>query len=74
VLDGGAGNDHLDGGTENDTYRFGRGGEQDVIVDRDSTLGNLDVIALGLDIAPTTSRRGGRGMISCWGFGRPAIG
>ena len=67
VLDGGAGNDLLDGGTENDTYHFGRGGGQDVIVDRDSTPGNLDVIALGAGIAPGRgARRRAREMTSFW--------
>lgn len=53
VLDGGAGDDSLNGGSGNDTYLFGRGSGQDVIVDRDSTAGNLDAIVLGADIAPS---------------------
>ncbi|WP_267896318.1 calcium-binding protein, partial [Paracidovorax avenae] len=53
VLDGGAGNDILAGGVYdtwngnyngagNDTYLFGRGDGQDVIIDDDATVGNLD--------------------------------
>jgi subtilisin-like proprotein convertase family protein len=37
TLDGGAGNDYLDGGAGNDRYGFGRGGGQDIIVNRDTT-------------------------------------
>ncbi|TND00644.1 MAG: outer membrane adhesin-like protein [Rhodocyclaceae bacterium] len=65
MLEGGAGNDTLAGGGEaslasgdrasntangNDAYLFGRGDGNDVIVDRDRTAGNLDVIRLGADI------------------------
>jgi Ca2+-binding RTX toxin-like protein len=56
TLDGGAGDDALTGGKYdsyngdyagpgNDTYRFGRGDGNDVILDYDSTAGNLDRIA-----------------------------
>ena len=65
ILDGGAGNDALDGGTENDTYRFGLGGGQDVIVDRDTTPGNLDVIELaaGIEPAAVQARREGDDLV-----------
>ncbi len=53
ILDGGAGNDSLDGGIENDTYRFGLGSGRDVVVDRDSTPGNLDVVEVGVGVAPS---------------------
>jgi len=43
ILDGGVGNDTLDGGSGNDTYLFGRGYDQDTIVDYDTTAGNTDV-------------------------------
>ncbi|MBU1052985.1 MAG: hypothetical protein KKC46_04045 [Proteobacteria bacterium] len=60
ILDGGAGNDSLYGGTNyysnkangDDTYIFGRGSGQDVIYDRDVTLGNSDTILLAADILP----------------------
>jgi trimeric autotransporter adhesin len=63
TLEGGAGDDTLLGGRENnfswdnangaDTYVFGRGSGQDTIVDHDKTAGNMDVIKLDQDIAPT---------------------
>ncbi len=46
VLDGGEGNDTLVGGLGNDTYIFGPESGQDVIFDKDATLGNLDTIEL----------------------------
>jgi len=50
ILDGGTGNDTLDGGTGADTYLFGRGSGQDMVMDRDSTAGNLDTVRLAEDI------------------------
>ncbi|WP_319002999.1 calcium-binding protein [Quatrionicoccus australiensis] len=52
-LDGGAGNDSLQGGTGNDVYQFNRGGGQDIIFDRDSTVANLDIVRFGAGIAPS---------------------
>ena len=46
ILDGGEGNDTLIGGRGNDTYLFGPGSGQDVILEKDATLGNLDTIQL----------------------------
>lgn len=51
VLDGGAGNDILIGGLGNDTYRFGRGSGRDTIRDDDETLGNSDVISIGVGVS-----------------------
>lgn len=45
-LDGGRGNDTLNGGSGNDIYIIRRGEGQDVIMDGDSTVGNLDVVRL----------------------------
>jgi len=64
VLDGGAGDDVLNGGDRyfysgsngNDTYLFGRGSGRDVIVDVDSTSGNLDTILFHSDIVPSDIR------------------
>lgn len=61
VLDGGAGDDTLVGGTGidvllggggDDLYRFGRGDGQDVIRDRDTTVGNHDRLVFGDRIDP----------------------
>jgi serralysin len=51
VLDGGFGNDTLKGGLGNDLYRFARGGGQDVIIDTDTTAGNIDALSLSSDVA-----------------------
>jgi Ca2+-binding RTX toxin-like protein len=60
-LDGGAGNDTLDGGSSNDTldgrlgsdtYRFARGGGNDVVLEASAEEGELDVIELAADILP----------------------
>lgn len=53
LLDGGTGNDVLNGGTGNDTYFFDRGFGQDVIIDTDSTIGNVDTIAFADSIKPS---------------------
>ncbi|MBV2183037.1 MAG: putative Ig domain-containing protein, partial [Rhizobium sp.] len=73
TLGGGAGDDLLAGGDEeyisrparasgNDIYVFDRGDGQDVIVDRDATVGNLDTLSLGAGIVPDdialSNRRG----------------
>ena len=61
ILDGGPGDDILTGGAStdsqvylnhdnangDDTYLFGRGSGQDIIVDHDKTVGNVDTILLG---------------------------
>jgi trimeric autotransporter adhesin len=51
TLDGGAGNDSLTGGAGNDTYLFGRGSGQDSIDSFDATLGKIDTLQLGANIA-----------------------
>jgi Ca2+-binding RTX toxin-like protein len=53
VLDGGAGNDRLFGDAGNDTYVFGRGGGQDILVSRDETGTDMDVVQLGTDVLPS---------------------
>lgn len=51
ILSGTAGrNDFLLGGTGNDTYLMKRGQGSDVIVDYDTTVGNMDVISMASDI------------------------
>ncbi|WP_119305168.1 calcium-binding protein [Dongia deserti] len=50
VFDGGAGNDRLEGGDGADTYVFGRGYGQDVVVDH---YKNANIIQLNSDTAPT---------------------
>ncbi|MEW6350716.1 MAG: calcium-binding protein, partial [Thermodesulfobacteriota bacterium] len=63
TLDGGAGPDTLFGGSDNpylwwdtangnDTFRFGRGSDQDTVVDHDLTPGNTDTIQLASDVVP----------------------
>ncbi|MEC1944908.1 calcium-binding protein, partial [Schinkia azotoformans] len=52
-LDGGAGNDYLEGSSGNDVYLFGRGYGEDTINDYDSTAGNMDVIRMGEGVLPT---------------------
>ncbi|MCF6239302.1 MAG: hypothetical protein L3J79_10940, partial [Candidatus Marinimicrobia bacterium] len=54
VLDGGAGNDFLSGGNENDTYIFGRGYGTDTIDDGiDNILsGGFDIVSFNSDVAP----------------------
>lgn len=51
-LFGGAGNDTIYGGAGDDTYIFRRGDGRDTIIDSDSTVGNVDTIFFGSDIAP----------------------
>jgi Ca2+-binding RTX toxin-like protein len=50
-LDGGAGNDTLNGGLNNDTYIFGRGYAVDTIVENDPSVNDQDIVQLGSDIA-----------------------
>jgi len=53
IIDGGRGDDELYGERGNDTYIFRRGsGEDDRILDGDPTLGNVDTIFLGSNLAP----------------------
>lgn len=76
LLDGGAGDDYLNGGETyyglyggasngSDTYRFGRGGGQDVVVDVDDTAGNTDTILLDPDVLPDDVKltRQGRNLV-----------
>jgi Ca2+-binding RTX toxin-like protein len=66
VLDGGAGNDTLYGESGADSYLFGRGSGNDVIVNNDASESTLDVIRLGEGIAPadvTLSRVAGQGTV-----------
>lgn len=53
-LDGGAGNDFLSGGNENDTYVFGRGYGHDTIHEQWSNIlsGGIDVVEFRPDTAP----------------------
>jgi Ca2+-binding RTX toxin-like protein len=61
TLDGGTGNDLLAGGIYDtwngnysgygsDTYRFGPGGGQDTILDRNGAVGEVDTISLGVGV------------------------
>ena len=52
TLIGGIGSDVLAGGSGNDLYRFSRGDGQDVIRDKDATVGNHDRLAFGEAINP----------------------
>ncbi|ADX45958.1 putative rtx family calcium-binding cytotoxins and bacteriocins protein [Paracidovorax avenae ATCC 19860] len=76
VLEGGAGNDILAGGVYdtwngnysgagNDTYLFGRGDGQDIIIDDDATVGNLDklVFKTGVAVADVLAVRDGDALI-----------
>jgi Ca2+-binding RTX toxin-like protein len=47
LMDGKAGNDTLIGGRGNDTYSMKRGYGQDLVIDSDSTAGNLDRVLFG---------------------------
>lgn len=61
VIEGLAGNDTLQGGTGDDRYRIYLGDGADLIVDSDSTPGNVDEILYAADILPAaivTSRSG----------------
>ena len=49
TLTGGIGDDAMDGGAGNDTYVFGRGSSQDVIIDSD---GSTDIIQFAGDVTP----------------------
>ncbi|MEJ8849671.1 calcium-binding protein [Variovorax rhizosphaerae] len=64
TLDGGAGNDQLSGGISspygfpgdldgsgNDTYLFGRGDGQDMLIDGDTTAGNVDTLVFKAGVA-----------------------
>jgi Ca2+-binding RTX toxin-like protein len=53
TMDGGAGNDWLYGDDHADTYLFGRGSGQDVVVDSDFDVGPIDVVLLGAGVART---------------------
>jgi Ca2+-binding RTX toxin-like protein len=50
TLEGGAGNDSLDGGAGNDVYLYGRGSNNDVIENYDSTGTQNDRVVLGAGI------------------------
>ncbi|WP_447971535.1 calcium-binding protein [Nitrospira sp. M1] len=53
VLDGGAGDDYLSGGNENDTYIFDLGYDHDVIKDSQDNIlsGSTDTIQFGAEVA-----------------------
>jgi Ca2+-binding RTX toxin-like protein/GH24 family phage-related lysozyme (muramidase) len=52
ILDGGAGNDSLQGVIGNDTYVFGRGSGQDIVIDYDTTAGNIDTVRIDSGVLP----------------------
>jgi len=52
IIDGGAGNDYLVGDAGSDTYLFGRGSGQDIINNRDLSVGKLDAIQFAADVLP----------------------
>jgi Ca2+-binding RTX toxin-like protein len=52
TLEGGAGNDQLHGEQGNNTYLFGRGDGQDVIISYDTSASKHNIIRFGEDIAP----------------------
>lgn len=64
ILNGGVGNDRIEGNIGNDTYMFGRGYGVDTILDRDTTLGNVDTIRFMNDVASedVTVRRVGNNL------------
>ncbi|NDZ16100.1 calcium-binding protein [Variovorax sp. WS11] len=51
ILEGGAGNDYLNGGAGSDSYRFARGWGQDTIMAYDTSPGRLDAIEFDAGIA-----------------------
>jgi len=53
LLTGGTGSDSLNGGPGSDTYAFALGDGQDVVIDVDSTPGNIDTLTFGAGIAPS---------------------
>lgn len=54
ILDGGAGDDLLVGGNENDIYIFGRGYGNDIIDEQRSNVmsGDFDIVQFNADVAP----------------------
>ncbi|NHZ88083.1 hypothetical protein F2P45_03395 [Massilia sp. CCM 8733] len=56
TLDGGAGNDILDGSFGANTYRWGRGGGQDVVVRGGVSDAGMNLLQLGDDLAPADLR------------------
>ena len=65
ILEGEEGTDELSGGSGNDTYVFRTGSGQDTILDRDTTVGNVDTILLLSDIGPAdlSLRRNGENLV-----------
>ncbi len=53
VIDGGRGNDLLVGAAGNDSYRFGRGGGQDVIDQTGASASDLDVLRFADGVRPS---------------------
>jgi Ca2+-binding RTX toxin-like protein len=53
TIDPGPGDDYAEGGIGNDRYVFGRGYNQDTVVDYDENLGNIDTISLVADVLPS---------------------
>jgi Ca2+-binding RTX toxin-like protein len=68
-LNGGAGNDTLDGGLGNDIYVFNLGDGADKISEYDSTKGGVDTLRLGsgLEVSATQINRQGNDLVLKWG-------
>jgi Ca2+-binding RTX toxin-like protein len=65
TLEGGTGNDRLHGMEGNNTYLFGRGDGQDMIMSFDSSISKHNTIRFGEDIAPSdiTLERMGQNLV-----------
>ncbi len=65
VITGNSGSNTLIGGAGNDTYVLNTGFGQDVIIDTDSTAGNIDILQFGTGISSSTTQvsRSGNNLI-----------